>query len=147
MCICVLCLIVVPLPPGRHPSSVQLNNNNTLLWKTTSEFPNHQHHHYPRLIEALHGLDAVGKRKISCLSREPSHLLYRLSCSAPTRNIHRRYRLLRLGQHDIATFQYLLVPRLSSFISLCSLGFSSSSAANLISRSDKLMSPALPKFQ
>jgi hypothetical protein len=29
MCdICVLCLIVVPLPPGRNPFTVKINNNN-----------------------------------------------------------------------------------------------------------------------
>jgi type IV secretory pathway component VirB8 len=28
MCICVLCLIVVPLPPGKNPFVVQINNNN-----------------------------------------------------------------------------------------------------------------------
>jgi hypothetical protein len=28
MCIFVLCLIVLPLPPGKAPLAVQLNNNN-----------------------------------------------------------------------------------------------------------------------
>jgi hypothetical protein len=28
MCVCVLCLIVVPLPPGKNTFAVQLNNNN-----------------------------------------------------------------------------------------------------------------------
>jgi hypothetical protein len=26
--ICVLCLIVVPLPPGKNPFAVKINNNN-----------------------------------------------------------------------------------------------------------------------
>jgi hypothetical protein len=29
MYFCVLCLIVVPLPPGKNPFAVQLNNNNS----------------------------------------------------------------------------------------------------------------------
>jgi hypothetical protein len=32
---CLLCLIVVPLPPGRNPFAVQLNNNNNKLHITS----------------------------------------------------------------------------------------------------------------
>jgi hypothetical protein len=31
--ICVLCLIVVPLPPGKNPSADEINNNKNLLDK------------------------------------------------------------------------------------------------------------------
>jgi hexosaminidase len=31
MCIFLLCLIVIPLPPGKNPFAVQLNNINNLL--------------------------------------------------------------------------------------------------------------------
>jgi hypothetical protein len=38
MCIFVLCLIVVPLPQGKTPFAVQLNNNNKIIIVARSIF-------------------------------------------------------------------------------------------------------------
>jgi hypothetical protein len=32
VCYCVLCLFVVPLPPGKNPFAVKINNNNKNIY-------------------------------------------------------------------------------------------------------------------
>jgi hypothetical protein len=34
--VCVLCLIVLPLPPGENPFAVKINNNNNSRWLPTA---------------------------------------------------------------------------------------------------------------
>jgi hypothetical protein len=86
---CVLCLIVASLSQGADPFAVQLNNNNNDLF-CKAIFPVSQ----PPTLQLAPVYSGItwsgrcGEEKIFSLSRETSHLLYRLSCSARTRNIH-----------------------------------------------------------
>jgi hypothetical protein len=63
MCVvCVLCLIVVPLPQGENPFAVKINNNKNKDWA------------YGELQRIV--TEAVNKKNISLLNVQGIHYLY-----------------------------------------------------------------------